>query len=221
MPSPQTTDDESDRDERTLGLSGQENTKLIEAFQTRHIRLRLHGTRLPKGYTITLRLPSMNDVPKTAAARRRRSRTISRNRRPSHTSDSDCTPTSVISSHPTPTEANDDDDVSTKTLDTDSEEDALTRTHNAYPGSTNSIGSVHQRRWFVLLDRQSSGFELSRGKWIRRIMADGELGGFKPFVVRGRDHERSVVTGRLACDVEDDEGCNGYVGRGGWKSIED
>lgn len=221
MPSPQTTGDESDRDERTLGLSGQENTKLIEAFQTRHIRLRLHGTRLPKGYTITLRLPSMNDVPKTAAARRRRSRTISRNRRPSHTSDSDCTPTSVISSHPTPTEANDDDDVSTKTLDTDSEEDALTRTHNAYPGSTNSIGSVHQRRWFVLLDRQSSGFELSGGKWIRRIMADGELDGFKPFVVRGRDHERSVVTGRLACDVEDDEGCNGYVGRGGWKSIED
>ena len=73
----------------------------------------------------------------------------------------------------------------------------------------------------MLLDRPSSGFEQNGDKWVRRLSTDGELGGFDPFVVRGRDHERSIVTGRLAREVESDEGCVGYNGRGGWKSIED
>jgi len=72
----------------------------------------------------------------------------------------------------------------------------------------------------VLLDRESSGFECQNGTWSRRVLPNGELGGFNPFLVQGREHERSVVTGRLARDVESDEGCEGYVGRGGWKSIE-
>jgi hypothetical protein len=38
--------------------------------------------------------------------------------------------------------------------------------------------------------------------------------------VRGRDYERSIVTGRLARDVESDEGVEGFVGRGGWVRIE-
>lgn len=215
MPSLQTTGDESETDQDATRDYRYDNDKLIEAFHSRHIRLRLHGTRLPKDYTITLRLLSNNDNPfHKPAVQRRRKRTVARNRRPSHTSDSDSTP---IASNA----ANDDQNTQVDDLDTDSEEDALTRAQNAYTGSTNSIGSVHQRRWFVLLDRSSSGFEQNGDKWVRRLSPDGELGGFDPFVVRGRDHERSIVTGRLARELESDEGCVGYIGRGGWKSIED
>lgn len=215
MPSPQTTDDESEAINGATRDPMYDNEKLIEAFQSRHIRLRLHGTRLPKDYTITLRLPSNNDHPShKPAVRRRKKKPVAQNRQPSHTSDSDSTP---IASHT----VNKDQNAEIDDLNTDSEEDALTRAQNAYPGSTNSIGSVHQRRWFALLDRTSSGFEKSGGKWVRRLLTDGEMGGFDAFVVRGRDHERSVVTGRLAREVESDEGCVGYLGRGGWKSIED
>jgi hypothetical protein len=105
-------------------------------------------------------------------------------------------------------------------IDTDEEEDASTRMSNAYPGSINSIGSIHQRRWFMSLDRQSSGFVLSKsgsekGTWVRG--EDG--GGFKPFYVRGKEFERSVVTGRLAREVESDEGVVGFVGRARWVGI--
>jgi hypothetical protein len=104
----------------------------------------------------------------------------------------------------------------TEDIDTDSEEDAETRRTNAYPGSTNSIGSVHQRNWFLLLDRRSSGFrqKQSGGPWER----DGG-NGFDTFYVRGREYERSVVTGRLAAEVESDEGVHGYAGRAGWMGI--
>jgi hypothetical protein len=106
-------------------------------------------------------------------------------------------------------------------LDTDTDEDAQTRATNAYPGSTNDIGSIHQRHWFLQLDRQNSGFVLDqsgekKGRWIR----GPNRSGFEPFLVRGRDHERSVVTGRLARDVESDEGVEGFVGRAGWVGIE-
>lgn len=224
MPSPQTTNDESEMEDVKIRNSEPENDKLVSAFKSRHIRLRLHGTRFPKNYTITLRLPPNNDITKKPAARRRSSRPMARSRRPSYTSDSDSDSDSALISSRTSSAStvnHDKENVDDDNLDTDSEEDTLTRTRNAYPGSTNSIGSVHQRRWFALLDRQSSGFESNGGKWLRRTMPDGELGGFEPFVVRGRDHERSVVTGRLARDVENDEGCEGYIGRGGWRSIED
>ena len=217
MLSPQTTDDESDQDTGAnpkLRDGRHENKKLDEAFKSRHIRLRLHGTRLPKDYTITLCLPSNNDITEKPTTRRRRSRPIARSRRPSHTSDSD------DAAPPTPSATTDQTAVN-EDLDTDTDEDAQTRIQNAYPGSTNSIGSIHQRRWFVLLDRQSSGYEYVAGEWSRRMLPNGDLGGFEPFIVRGRDHERSVVTGRLARDVERDEGCEAYIGRGGWKSIED
>lgn len=105
-------------------------------------------------------------------------------------------------------------------IDTDTEEDASTRTNNAYLGSTNSIGSIHQRRWFMSLDRQSSGFVVNKsgaekGTWTRG--EDG--GGFEPFYVVGKEVERSVVTGRLAREVESDEGVVGFVGRTGWVGI--
>lgn len=40
------------------------------------------------------------------------------------------------------------------------------------------------------------------------------------FMVRGREYERSVVTGRLAREVEGDEGVAEFVGRRGWVGIE-
>lgn len=38
--------------------------------------------------------------------------------------------------------------------------------------------------------------------------------------MRGGDCERSVVTGRLAQEIENDEVADGYKGRGGWVEIE-
>lgn len=71
----------------------------------------------------------------------------------------------------------------------------------------------------MLLDRASSGFvqDKGTGKWIRRGEVEGE--GFEPFFVQGRDFERSVVTGRLAKEVESDEGLVGFSGRSGWMGI--
>jgi hypothetical protein len=43
--------------------------------------------------------------------------------------------------------------------------------------------------------------------------------GFEPFFVRGREVERSVVTGRLAGEVLRDEGVEGFVGRRGWRAV--
>ncbi|KAH6878046.1 DNA polymerase ligase-domain-containing protein [Alternaria rosae] len=215
MPSPQTKDnDETEDDEvanegsEVAGGECQESSKLVAAFKARYIRLRLHGTRLLNNYTVVLRLPSNEIVKKPTArrnGRRRRSQRSPATRTPA-TSDDEAS-----IAHPSVNEEAADQD-----LDTDTEEDDLTRATNAYPGSTNDIGSVHQRRWFLQLDRQNSGFRLDssgegRGKW---------TGGFNPFFVRGRDHERSVVTGRLARDVESDEGVEGFVGRGGWIGIE-
>ena len=153
---------------------------------------------------------------------------------------------------PPTSDLNDDDNdnagggKNVKTAHTTSETEALefrrqkesnveeeTRRTNAYPGATNSINSIHQRRWFLSLDRMASGFipEPSplgyserggngRKRWIRkREKGTGELLGFEPFHVLGREAERSVVTGRLAADVLRDEGVEGYVARKGWRGI--
>ena len=120
------------------------------------------------------------------------------------------------------------------------DQDETIRVTNAYPGASNTIGSIHQRQWFLSLDRLSSGFVKSRtgndeGRWTRRL-ADAkvterqhhgdrrgcevaETTGFDTFIVRGRDVERSVVTGRLAKDVYEDEGVSGYEGRKMWRPV--
>lgn len=109
----------------------------------------------------------------------------------------------------------------------DNNVDLAIRRDNAYPGSSNSIGSIHQRRWWLSLDRESSGFEPKRGTggssgvkktWVRKN-EDGTLLGFPPFYVRGPDDERSVVTGRLGHDVVSDENVEGFVPRKGWKPV--
>ena len=99
----------------------------------------------------------------------------------------------------------------------------LVRSTNAYVGATNSINSIHQRKWFLSMDRSSSGFALQRNTatgrrtWVRRRRSDGSLGGFERFHVLGRDVERSIVTGRLAAKILQDEDVHGYVPRGLWR----
>ncbi|KAL6712456.1 hypothetical protein ACN47E_000333 [Coniothyrium glycines] len=227
IPSPQTTDDEECADEPVSDENANpnhpsrtkhENEKLITAFQTRYIRLRLHGTRLPQEYTIILRLPSNETIrPRTTRRKpRHKSHPPVRTTSASHSEDEHAAqpPPPPPEAHPAAANNNNNNN-----LDTDSDEDAQTRQSNAYRGATNDIGSIHQRHWFLQLDRQHSGlcFDATQGKWV----ASGAGTGFEAFTVRGREHERSVVTGRLARDVERDEGVEGYAGRGGWTGIED
>jgi hypothetical protein len=203
-----------------------ESEKLVASFQDRHLRLRLHGTRLPKGYTISLRLPSANDrkVPPRKPHRKRRR----------------LDPTKVVGSGPPSTDSENDNETSTtntpgiepvlsvaNNIDTDVEaqdaalaseaedEDTAIRSNNAYTGATNTIGSVHQRHWFLSLDRKNSGYHKVRsgpdeGRWT----AESE-----PFVVLGRDVERSVVSGRSADEVMTDQGVERFVGRKMWRPI--
>lgn len=108
------------------------------------------------------------------------------------------------------------------------QEDKEVRRTNAYPGARNSIGSVHQRRWFLSMDRWASGFRPlgvaegggkgGRRKWVRRGEGGREL-GFESFFVMGREVVGSVVTGRSADDVMADEGVEGFVGRRGWRAV--
>ena len=103
------------------------------------------------------------------------------------------------------------------------QEDEKIRLTNAYPGATNSINSIHQRTWYLSMDRQASGFVPHKHRdgtreWVQKQDGKSSL-GFEPFFVRGREIERSVVTGRLAEEVMSDEGVKGYVGRKGWRPI--
>lgn len=199
-----------------------------------HLRLRLHGTRLPPNYTITLRLPPENNTSKTFPSRKRRRKdpsALTPLKAESTDSENDA-PSSPISTPMRVKSEPDTPDPLIKTEETDAAdhalasdrdaEDAAIRASNAYPGALNSIGSVHQRQWFMLLDRANSGFvQLKRGpekgKWVRRSSAPGD--GFEPFFVRGGEVERSVVTGRLSSEVMEDEGVEGFVQRKGWRGV--
>ena len=114
----------------------------------------------------------------------------------------------------------------------DDDIDLQIQTNNAYPGSTNTIGSIHTRRWWVSMDRASSGFERriihnkdvlgsssKKSTWVRSLDRDNVLQGFEPFYIRGPDAERSVVTGRLGKDVLADEKVDGFVPRKGWRAV--
>ncbi|KAK8074709.1 hypothetical protein PG997_009372 [Apiospora hydei] len=119
-------------------------------------------------------------------------------------------------------------------------EDEEVRRTNAYIGAANTINSVHQRRWFLSLDRQACGFVRKRrhGRVVwgkNETVADT---GHKddqghvheeddemrhrlqfPFYVKGSEVERSVVTGRKGVDVLKDEGVVGFVPRKGWRAV--
>lgn len=103
------------------------------------------------------------------------------------------------------------------------QENEKIRLTNAYPGASNSINSIYQRTWYISMDRQASGFVPQKHRdgtreWVPKQDGESFL-GFEPFFVRGKEIERSVVTGRLAEEVMSDEGVKGYVGRKGWRPI--
>ncbi|PKY02073.1 hypothetical protein P168DRAFT_240099 [Aspergillus campestris IBT 28561] len=196
-----------------------ESEKLFQAFHDRKIRLRLHGTRLPPNYTVTLRLDKASNIkgqsPRTPHKRRRRipqsTRQASTPPPESSSLDSNTEDTQKLPDH----SDDENDEVDTKI-----------RAENAYPGSVNTIGSIHQRRWFLTLDRTNSGFKDEPGsgpagkRWTRQLDANHQrMLGFEPFYVRGPEVERSIVTGRLGKEILEDEGVQGFLPRRGWRPI--
>ncbi|KAL4966297.1 uncharacterized protein BDV14DRAFT_47023 [Aspergillus stella-maris] len=260
----QDTDTETDTDadnltdepDYTPGIARSEisdSEKLRRAFQNGKIHLRLHGIRLPKNYTIFLhRDKSDHRSAPTATSllqkpiKKKRRRTIPKTA-PSSTEPSESeveteaspgsrkrkgyTPGGTDPDHGHEHSDAEPDAIPSATENTD----FLIRLNNAYPGSNNDIGSVHQRRWFIVLDRVGSGFVpesdaesthtfkvKSRGRktWVRGVdQRTGERTGFDPFYVRGPEIERSVLTGRLGGDVLRDEGVEGFVPRRGWRAV--
>jgi hypothetical protein len=196
------TDDEISDAETESYDTRSENEKLIDAFKTKYIRLRLHGTRLPKDYTITVRLPSANDVVKFSKPMRRK-RTKYKPR---------------LDDTGTDPEDEDTDDLVNAEVglaSDDEDENATIRANNAYTGAENTIGSIHQRHWLISLDRANSGFVKDGDRWVRKSANTR----FETFYVRGAEVETSVVTGRTSAEVMADEGVDGFVARKRWNAI--
>lgn len=206
------------------------------------IRLRLHGARLPQGYTITLRMDKSTNFARPIRKGPKRRRRAPQSKRgasvaPS-TSDSESGSLGPSGSnqqeHPAPTLSSQQNGSSVPEMPevdqadhSDDDVDLEIRRNNAYTGSYNTIGSIHQRRWWLSLDRENSGFQPKRGldtfnrskkTWVRKQDGDRLL-GFDPFYVRGPEYERSVVTGRLGSDVLDDENVQGFVPRQRWRAV--
>jgi len=219
-----TTDDElSDPNQAEQADTRTHSERLSKAFQNRNVHLRLNGTRLPPDYTIGLRLSSNDNLkgpPRKPKIKRRRmdpTRATKLTRQKSAPADTDSeTEEPEDAQNETSSIYSADVDAALASEDDEDGEDATIRANNAYTGATNSIGSEHQRHWFLTLDRKHSGFRKARsgayeGRWI---------GGWgEPFYVKGRDVERSVVTGRSADDVLEDEGVERFVGRKMWRAI--
>lgn len=215
---PETDEEESEQDEN--GGDGQtttpENEKLIQAFQTKYIRLRLRGHILPDQYTITLRLPSTNSGPYNqpkAPPRKRRRKAIS----------------TVIPSSPSTTDSEDaitvtgdqeDNSAVADASDDEAEMDNI-RSTNAYPGAKNSIGSVHQRHWFVSLDKTNSGLVKGKSGVVEGMWVAAPGKSFKPFFIQGAEVEKSIITGRTSEEVMIDEGVEGFVARKRWRPVMD
>lgn len=192
-----------------------ENSKLVEAFGRRKIRIRLHGARLPEGYTLDMFVaPGSQHLREPRATVRRKKRR-------------------VVKVMETCSEG-EESDAAMPVADAVAAEWALewerkehekrqVRRVNAYQGAENTIGSLYQRKWFLCLDREGSGFcKADRdGVWERRKSEGGVLEGFEPFYVRGVEEERSVVTGMKAEHVMRDSGIVGFARRKGWGAILD
>ncbi|TDZ68173.1 hypothetical protein CTRI78_v002320 [Colletotrichum trifolii] len=210
-----------------------EQEKLARAFRERKIRVRLHGRKLPRNYVVYLRLTKGEDAEGRRKGRRAMERGVRRRGRAKK----------VEATEETSNEEDSDGEVDDAVVDTgenDDEkeltevekevrevEDEHVRRTNAYKGALNSVGSVYQRRWYLSLDREASGFtrRVVNGKRTWALQKEGdesEVDGARlkfPFYVRGPEVERSVVTGRLGREVLKDEGVDGYVGRKGWKPV--
>ncbi|KAM3534494.1 hypothetical protein MY4038_002182 [Beauveria bassiana] len=219
---------------------------LHAAFQTRKIKIRLHGTKLPDPYVIYMRLTKTEDAAGRAKAtptkkptrRRRRAGKSAETKEPeTSASESNCGEGSDADIVPaTNSQLTQQDAAAVSALERELrelEDDEVRRT-NAYKGARNSIGSIHQRKWYLSLERDLSGFlptksESHRKNWQPKGNPTGGTAGPRgleignrlsyPFYVRGRDTERSVVTGRLGADILRDEGVDGFLPRKGWKPV--
>ncbi|KAF9774487.1 hypothetical protein IL306_007507 [Fusarium sp. DS 682] len=206
---------------------------LHAAFQNRKIRIRLHGSRLPDPYVLNLRLTRSEDV----ASRVRSGRTPQKRRRrhtqtetQPETSDEEDSGNEECEYVPTNTDAGaNTENLSAMEREICELEDEEVRRTNAYPGASNTIGSVHQRRWYLSLDRPACGFVEKRTKghsvWELKDGTESESEARDngclsyPFYVRGVDHERSVLTGRRGADILKDEGVHKFIQRKGWKPV--
>ncbi|KAI1743193.1 DNA polymerase ligase-domain-containing protein [Xylaria scruposa] len=255
-------DSQSSTDEDSCSPQLTEQQKLHQAFSARKIRLQLHGARLPSPYVLNLRLTREEDAAgrtrstRTPKTRRRRgaptagSGRLTRSRGKKvveYATSSDSESDDDVVHAPTGQTKGDEKNISATERELRELEDEEVRRTNAYPGAINSIGSVHQRRWYLSLDREASGFVKRRREgrvvWesadahsegaagVRRKAVRGrnEKNSNQdeattsrlayPFYVRGVEHERSVVTGRLGSEVLKDEGVVGYIGRKGWQAV--
>lgn len=212
-------DDDDDDEAATLarGITKGAATQpqlLEQAFRRGKIRLRLHGSHLPAGYTISLRLSKDKGLTtqpaklKTSALLKTRLKKLSRRGLKE-----------LASVTGLDTQTYNEDDFATSMNDASDAIEAA----NAYPNSSNTVGSIHQRWWFVSMDRANCGFmkEKSGDRKVTWTPKDEETKMKYPFYVRGREYEMSVVTGRKAEDVLEDEGVVGFVPRGGWKAALD
>jgi len=200
--SPPYSDDEPDisayHGEKQLTEGPSHSEKLHAAFAQRKIRLRLHGTRLPKDYTLGIWMARHNFRSTQPAQPRRRRR----RRTPAlQTSDSESPgPPSprmlkkdVRSLHrlATPPPKTECKDTLLTALASEEESETIRRT-NAYPGATNDIGSIHQRTWYLSLHRRSSGFSPIRDqatpstRWVQRRDTHGNFRCFDKFWALGR-----------------------------------
>lgn len=201
------------------------------AFQNRKIRLKLHGTRLPEPYVVYLRLTKSEDVEGRQRAnrspRRRRRRKLPDLDIDSSTDDLETT----VDDETVPNQATESESavgVSADDRELRELEDQQVRLTNAYPGAINSIGSIHQRRWYLSMERLASGLVDRKDDhcvpWHipetshQRIPISNPRASI-PFYVEGRDTERSIVTGRLGADILRDEGVQGFVSRMGWSAV--
>jgi len=188
-----------------------EPRKLDAAFRSGKIRLRLNGSKLPPGYTLTLRLsrdkgPAARPAPTPRHSSRAlgHSKISSASKAAAAAGNEGSDAHSTEASHIPPAEA--------ATI-------SAIRSLNAYTGSSNTIASVHQRWWFLAMDKANCGFVRGRSAagTVTWTAGDAETKRKYPFLVMGRDVEMSVVTGRKAAEVLEDEGVEGFVPRAGWR----
>ncbi|KAK5992837.1 hypothetical protein PT974_06259 [Cladobotryum mycophilum] len=226
------------------------------AFQNRKIRIRLHGTKLPDPYILNLRLTKSEDAtsrsksPLTPRFKRRRGMGKAQVENPPETasSESDSDEESANNEETIAIPGEEPPGSSVSALDQEHRklEDIQVRLTNAYPGASNTIDSIHQRKWYLALDRRTCGFiETKRnGRFIWELPPKGNVSnptedqghhdlGVEdnlirdsnthrlsfPFYVHGPDHERSVVTGRRSKDILRDEGVMSFAPKKGWKPV--
>ncbi|KAH8179296.1 DNA polymerase ligase (LigD) domain-containing protein [Sarocladium implicatum] len=256
-PSSPTFSPSSSPSSSSSSLPQTQQQKLHAAFQSRKIRIRLYGSKLPDPYVLNLRLTKPEDAAgrlrskRAPKFRRQRGGSINVSKTPETSSSSSSSSedeTQVLTGKAEDDATEDGNGIQDPQVTSAMErelrelEDAEVRATNAYPGARNSIGSVHQRRWYLSLDRAASGFAKKRGgaRWeftknekgngdnASQGASTGETFDDReeksgrlvwPFYVRGSQWERSVVTGRTGADVLRDEGVKGFIPRKGWTPV--